>query len=169
MNALATNTTGYSNTASGHSTLYYNTVGYYNVANGATALQSNTTGDSNTATGIAALFTNTTGSSNTGIGSYADVASVALEHATVIGADAIVSTSNTIKLGRSTEDSVVIGQNGAVTSAKLAVVSTTQGFLPPVMTSVQRDLITPTAGLLIFNTTTTKLECYDGTIWQAAW
>jgi hypothetical protein len=55
-------------------------------------------------------------------------------------------------------------------SAALDVNSTTQGFLPPRMTTAQRDAIaSPAAGLLIFNTTTTKLECWDGATWQAAW
>lgn len=48
--------------------------------------------------------------------------------------------------------------------------STTKGVLLPRMTTTQRDAITsPPAGLLIFNTTTTKMECYDGSTWQAAW
>lgn len=55
-------------------------------------------------------------------------------------------------------------------SALVQVESTTQGFLPPRMTTAQRDAIgSPAAGLVIFNTTTTKLECYDGSTWQAAW
>ena len=58
----------------------------------------------------------------------------------------------------------------SATSALLEVTSTTQGFLPPRMTTTQRDAIsTPATGLVIFNTTTTKLETYDGTTWQAAW
>jgi hypothetical protein len=55
-------------------------------------------------------------------------------------------------------------------TAILQADSTTKGFLPPRLTTAQRDLIaTPAAGLVIFNTTTTKLECYDGAVWQAAW
>ena len=52
-------------------------------------------------------------------------------------------------------------------SAKLQVDSTTQGFLPPRMTTTQRDAIaTPAAGLMIYNTTTNKAQCYNGTAWQ---
>ncbi len=59
---------------------------------------------------------------------------------------------------------------GTDASAILQGASTTQGFLPPRMTTTQRNLIaSPAAGLMIFNTTTTKLETWDGAVWQAAW
>lgn len=51
-------------------------------------------------------------------------------------------------------------------SAQLQGDSTTQGWLPPRMTSTQRDAITPAAGLIIYNTTTSKHEGYNGT-WNA--
>jgi len=52
-------------------------------------------------------------------------------------------------------------------SAKLQVDSTTQGFLPPRMTTTQRDAIsTPASGLMVYNTTTNKAQCYNGTAWQ---
>jgi hypothetical protein len=186
VNTLYNNTTGVNNTATGLDALNKNTSGNNNIANGFKALFSNTTADGNVAVGVNTLYSNVTGNyntaignnalmsntegiQNTAIGSAANVTVNNLAYATAIGADAKVSSSNTIKLGRTTEDSVVIGQNSKVDSAKLAVVSTTQGFLPPVMTTTQRDAITPVAGLIVFNTTTTKLECYDGTTWQAAW
>ena len=45
-----------------------------------------------------------------------------------------------------------------------------KSFIPPKMTTVERDAITPplTAGMVIFNTDTARLEIYDGTYWQAA-
>jgi hypothetical protein len=53
-------------------------------------------------------------------------------------------------------------------SAKLQVDSTTQGFLPPRMTSTQRLAISsPAAGLIVFDTTTLKSYTYDGTTWNA--
>ena len=53
------------------------------------------------------------------------------------------------------------------TTAVLEVSSTTQGFLPPRMTTTERDAITtPAAGLMIYNTTTNKAQCYNGTAWQ---
>ncbi len=48
-------------------------------------------------------------------------------------------------------------------SAVLDVTSTTKGFLPPRMTTVQRDAISsPAAGLIIYNTTTSKHQGYNG-------
>jgi hypothetical protein len=52
-------------------------------------------------------------------------------------------------------------------SAKLHISSTTQGFLPPRMTVVQRDLIVnPAEGLMIYNTTSKKINVFNGTAWQ---
>jgi hypothetical protein len=52
-------------------------------------------------------------------------------------------------------------------SALLDIQSTTQGFLPPRMTGTQRDAIEePASGLIIYNTTTNKAQCYNGTSWN---
>lgn len=65
-------------------------------------------------------------------------------------------------------DGVGIGDYPSSASARFEIVSTTQGFLPPRMTTAQRDAIaTPAAGLTIFNSTTGKLEVWDGALWQA--
>jgi hypothetical protein len=55
-----------------------------------------------------------------------------------------------------------LGVGGAPdASAQLDVTSTTRGFLPPRMTTTQRDAISsPAAGLVIYNTTTSKLQVY---------
>jgi hypothetical protein len=53
-------------------------------------------------------------------------------------------------------------------SAALDITSTTKGFLPPRMTTAQRDLIaTPAEGLVIYNTTTQVLNFYNGAVWAA--
>ena len=53
-------------------------------------------------------------------------------------------------------------------AAQLQVDSTTRGFLPPRMTTAQRDAITSVpAGLMIYNTSTNKLNFYNGTAWEA--
>lgn len=53
-------------------------------------------------------------------------------------------------------------------SAKLDITSTTQGFLPPRMTTAQRDSISSPAGwLVIYNTTTKVLNFYNWTTWGA--
>ena len=62
---------------------------------------------------------------------------------------------------------LIVGTSSAVSSsAVLEASSTTQGFLPPRMSTSQRDLIgSPVAGLTIWNTTNTQLEVYDGSYW----
>jgi len=53
-------------------------------------------------------------------------------------------------------------------AAQLQVDSTTRGFLPPRMTTAQRDAITSVpAGLMIYNTSTNKLNFYNGSAWEA--
>jgi hypothetical protein len=65
-------------------------------------------------------------------------------------------TSGTVGFGTSTPSE----------KALLDLTSTTKGFLPPRMTSTQRDAITsPVAGLMIYNTTTNKLNVYT-TAWE---
>ena len=52
-------------------------------------------------------------------------------------------------------------------SAKLQVDSTTRGFLPPRMTTTQKNAIaTPSAGLVVYDNTTNKLCCYNGSTWN---
>jgi PKD repeat protein len=52
-------------------------------------------------------------------------------------------------------------------SSVLDVESSTKGFLPPRMTSAQRDAIaSPAAGLRIYNTTTNCENFYNGSVWQ---
>jgi hypothetical protein len=51
-------------------------------------------------------------------------------------------------------------------SAQLDVTSTTKGFLPPRLTTAQRDAIaSPAAGLTIYNTTVNCLQWWNGTLW----
>lgn len=53
-----------------------------------------------------------------------------------------------------------------VASALMSLESTTRGFLPPRMTTTQRDAITsPATGLSIYNTTTNSVEFYNGSVW----
>jgi len=55
-----------------------------------------------------------------------------------------------------------IGTTTPDTSAKLEVASTTQGFLPPRMTTAQRDdIATPARGLFIYNLDTECLDYYN--------
>jgi len=61
-----------------------------------------------------------------------------------------------------------IGTNAPNAAAQLDIASTTRGFLPPRMTTAERDAIsTPPAGLMVYNTTTNKLNFYNGAAWEA--
>ena len=65
-------------------------------------------------------------------------------------------------------DNVGMGTNAPNASAKLAVDSTTQGFLPPRMTDAERDAIaTPAAGLMIYDTTNNQMNYWNGSTWIA--
>ena len=56
-----------------------------------------------------------------------------------------------------------VGIGTSSPNAALDVTSTTQGFLPPRMTTTQRNAISsPAVGLVIFNTTTNCLNFYNG-------
>jgi len=67
---------------------------------------------------------------------------------------------------QSSYSQVGIGTSSPASSAKLEISSTTQGFLPPRMTTEQRDAIgSPATGLVIFNTTTNGLEIKTSSAW----
>jgi hypothetical protein len=79
----------------------------------------------------------------------------------------VMRTNNST--GNATFDySVAIGTTSApVASAGLEVVSTTKGFLPPRMTTTQINAIaSPAAGLVVYDNTTNKLQCYNGSTWN---
>ncbi len=68
----------------------------------------------------------------------------------------------TLRQGR-----VGIGTTNPAPTALVDLASTTQGFLPPRMTTQQRDAIpSPPEGLTIYNATTKRLNFHDGTRWQ---
>jgi len=64
--------------------------------------------------------------------------------------------------------SVGLGTTAISASAILDISSTTKGFLPPRMTSINRTGISgPVAGLVVYDTTLNKLCVYNGTAWEA--
>jgi hypothetical protein len=63
-------------------------------------------------------------------------------------------------------DRIGMGTATPTSSAFLDITSTTKGFLPPRMTTAQRDaIVTPANGLVIYNTTLNALNIYNGTSW----
>jgi hypothetical protein len=90
----------------------------------------------------------------------------------VIGYDVVGLGSNTTVLGNSSTThgrwygNLLIGTDTNAASSILTMESTTQGFLPPRMTSAQRNLIgTPATGLVVYNTTDNRLSVFNGTSW----
>lgn len=103
------------------------------------------------------------------IGSYSGAA------ADVDFGTASSNTTGKLHLAIKASPQLTIDQNGNVgigtmnpnSSAKLELNSTNKGFLPPRMTTAQRNGITnPAEGLMIYNTTTKKPNYYDGARWR---
>ncbi len=132
--ALISNTMGYGNVALGKSALWFNTTGYGNTANGTWALIKNTSGIWNTANGISALRDNETGNYNVGIGQNAgnnlvtwnfntflwsntNTTLAGIINATAVGANVILSQSNTVILGNSAN----VGIGTSTPNAKLEI------------------------------------------------
>jgi hypothetical protein len=96
--SLYSNTTGDNNVACGYAALY-NLTGSNNVGMGDQSSHSNKTGSNNVAVGVHTLFKNIIGNSLVAIGHEADVSVDGLTNSCAIGAESVVTTSNTIQLG----------------------------------------------------------------------
>lgn len=72
--------------------------------------------------------------------------------------------------GTTNFNGVRISTDGSTSSPQLnvalEVVSTTGAFLPPKMSTTQRDAMVPIEGMMIYNLTTHKHQGYDGTTWN---
>lgn len=80
----------------------------------------------------------------------------------------LIAGAGGIRLFVQSNGNVGIGTTNPNASALLDVSSVTKGLLPPRMTTTQRNAIaSPSAGLLIYNTTTNKLNVYTGSVWEA--
>jgi hypothetical protein len=77
------------------------------------------------------------------------------------------TVNNNLLRCNSGDHTVGIGNQPTTTSAVLQVTSTTAGFLPPRMTTTEQNaIVSPVAGLIIYNLTTNKLMVYNGA-WTA--
>jgi hypothetical protein len=106
MYAMQDNTTGRQNTSSGHSSLRKNIIGYQNAALGYKALENNTSGYRNTAIGASTLNLTTTGDYNTAIGYAARSNASYINNATAIGYSANATSSNSVRIGNSTINTI---------------------------------------------------------------
>lgn len=83
----------------------------------------------------------------------------------VSGGNLGIATNGTEALTIDSSQRIGIG-GAAVTSAQVAVSSTTRGFLPPRMTRAQRLAIaSPATGLQVHDTTDKSVYQYDGSFW----
>ncbi|MBK9659599.1 MAG: tail fiber domain-containing protein [Chitinophagaceae bacterium] len=97
--SLKNNINGGSNVSIGVSSLVLNTNGWGNIGIGGNSNGSNGSSSFNTGVGSFALAAHHTGNYNSGFGSDADVSTDGLSNVTVIGASALVNTSDKIRLG----------------------------------------------------------------------
>jgi len=140
LNAGYSNTTGYYNSFLGSNAGYRNTTGYQNSFLGVVAGLSNTTGNNNSFVGTYAGSSNTTGSDNSFLGTSAGSTNTAgsqnlflgylanpskedLSNAGAIGANAYVSTSNSLVLG------AIEGVNDAKASTYVGIGTTAPAYL----------------------------------------
>lgn len=114
---------------------------------GATGLEGSHSGNSGVGYGVRGV---TSGSKTTGTAGYFDASGATNNYA-------LVTDGGNVGIGTTTP----------VASAKMEIVSTTQGFLLPRMTTTQRDAISsPATGLMVYDTTVNKVSVYNGTTWK---
>lgn len=169
---LGTNTNGNAtsrNVVIGHFAGGLSMTGTDNTAVGRLALYAST-GIGNSAFGQGAGYTGTfvSGNYNTFLGFETQTSNAAITNSTAVGANVVLSQSNTVILGNNAD--IGVGTATPAASAKMEIVSTTKGFLPPRMTTTQKNAIsTPATGLEVYDSTLNSLEFYDGTLWTGAW
>jgi hypothetical protein len=139
LNAGFSNSTGKNNSFFGLSAGSSNNTGTNNAFFGAAAGLNNQTGASNNAFfGVNAGVSNTTGGNNTAIGESADVGSGNLTNATAIGANAIVTQSNSLVLG---------SISGAITAdTNVGIGTTAPGVKLDVSGTTSNDIQVQTTG-----------------------
>ena len=82
--------------------------------------------------------------------------------------DSIWFRTNSIERLRITASGIGVNTNANNnSSAQFQIDATTRGFLPPRMTTTQKNAIaTPASGLVVYDSTTNKLCCYNGSTWN---
>lgn len=84
-----------------------------------------------------------------------------------INKDNTTTSVSNAEMKLSSSGRLIVGQGTGNESAIVECISTTKGFLPPQMTTTEKNAISsPVAGLIVYDTTTNKLCCYNGTTWN---
>ena len=60
-----------------------------------------------------------------------------------------------------------VGCRKVTATGEVKCSSTTSPFYPPVVTTTERNAMTVTKGAMVFNSTTNKLNVYNGSAWEA--
>jgi hypothetical protein len=174
-NALNSLTDGDGNVAIGYDAAKNVSGALYNTAVGYSALSA-TTGSGNTAIGRNTGTTNTSGSNNTFLGQSSNASANNLTNASAIGYSAEVTANNSIQLGNAnvtkvnssgafiTSSGLGVGVSLLNSNAAIEIGSTDKGvLLPRLSTSNVNSMQTPTEGLMIYNSSTQKVQVYTGT------
>jgi hypothetical protein len=90
----------------------------------------------------------------------------------IIGSDLnipiLFGTNNLFRMTLTGGGNLIIGATSGNTNAILELVSTSKAFIPPKMTTAQRDAIgSPVSGMVVYNTSTNVLNFYNGSAWGA--
>jgi hypothetical protein len=172
---------GSSNTYVGYSIGASQTTAYQNSILGFNAAVNITTSNNMVVIGYGAaryygnLNTNNTAGGNSGvyIGAGASPLTNSTSNEIAFGYNTIGLGSNTVALGNDSvtltalKGSVIIGATVVNAAAILQTDSTTKGFLPPRMTTAQKNAITsPPAGLVVYDTDLNKLCVRGAAAWQ---
>ncbi len=84
----------------------------------------------------------------------------------IFGASGIINAANTTVRGEDDTESSGFSVENASGVERLGV-SSAGGVVISRLTTAERDALTPESGMMIFNTTTSQFEGYDGTVWIA--
>jgi len=79
--------------------------------------------------------------------------------------DFLISATSALRIANSRN--ILLGTSTDIASSKLTIESTTQGFLPPRMTTTQKNAIaSPAAGLVVYDSTLGKLCVRTASAWE---